>query len=58
MPDQRIILPSVDDDTNNLVAHLFDQLEKQYRVRNLVRASYYDSKRAFRQVGSVVPPEF
>lgn len=58
MPDQRIVLPGVDDDTNNLVAHLFDQLEKQYRVRNLIRASYYDSKRAIRQVGSVVPPQY
>jgi hypothetical protein len=45
-----------DDDTDTLHA-LRTQLEKRER-RNLLRASYYDGKRAIRQVGTVIPPQY
>ncbi len=51
----RIYLPDVTDDENALVNRLLDQLN-QKSGRNLVRASYYDGKRAIRQIGTVIPP--
>jgi hypothetical protein len=54
---QRITLPGVDDDTNRLLRHLTAELEAK-QERNLLRAAYYDGKRAIRQVGSVIPPQY
>lgn len=53
----KIILPDVDDDENALLARLLTQLD-QKKSRNLLRASFYDGKRAIRQVGSVIPPQY
>jgi hypothetical protein len=53
----KITLPGVSDDVNRTVNGLLDQLE-QKAERNLLRASYYDGKRAIRQVGSVIPPQY
>jgi hypothetical protein len=50
-------LPGVSDELNDVIKHLFDQLEAK-QPRNLLRASYYDGRRAIRQVGTVVPPQY
>lgn len=57
MTQDRIILPDVTDDENALLNGLLEQLAAR-QPRNLLRASYYDGKRAIRQVGSVIPPQY
>lgn len=52
---ERINLPGVDDDDNNVLNRLIEELDKK-APRNQLRASYYDGKRAIRQVGTVIPP--
>ncbi|TXG90303.1 phage portal protein [Rhodococcus rhodnii] len=54
---ERVTLPNLTDDENDLLNHLFDQLAAK-RSRNLLRAAYYDGKRAIQQVGSVIPPQY
>jgi hypothetical protein len=54
---ERLTLPNVTDDENNLINGLLEQLENK-QPRNLLRASYYDGKRAIRQVGSIIPPQY
>lgn len=58
-PDSRdrITLPGVDDDTNALLRHLLEQLRRS-QPRNTLRSSYYDGRRAIRQVGTVIPPQY
>lgn len=53
----RITLTQLSDDENRLLAGLLEQLS-QKRYRNMLRASYYDGKRAIRQVGTVIPPQY
>lgn len=55
--NERIVLPDVSDDVNDTLNYLLDRLSQKTR-RNLVRASYYDGKRALRQVGTVIPPQY
>lgn len=52
-----ITLPRVSDEDNETLARLLKQLEAK-KLRNLLRASYYDGKHAARQVGSVIPPQY
>lgn len=52
-----IRLPGVSDDDNATINHLLDQLDAK-TPRNLLRASYYDGKRAIRQVGTIIPPQY
>lgn len=52
-----IHLPGVSDDDDRTLNLLLEQLEAK-QPRNLLRACYYDGKRAVRQVGSVVPPQY
>ena len=54
---ERIILPGVSDENNALLNGLLKQLDAK-KPRNLLRASYYDGKRAIRQVGSLIPPQY
>lgn len=54
---ERITLPGVSDDINALLGRLLKQLDEK-SPRNLLRASYYDGKRAIRQVGSIIPPQY
>lgn len=56
MPD-RIILPDLTDDENDLLGHLLEQLNARLQ-RNWLRASYYDGKRVMRQIGTVIPPQY
>ncbi|MBF6363203.1 phage portal protein [Nocardia farcinica] len=57
MEHEKIALPDLDDDENDLLDHLLVQLE-QKKSRNLLRAAYYDGKHAARLVGSVIPPQY
>lgn len=57
MTFERIHLPGIDDDTDRTLNHLLEQLHDR-TPRNLLRASYYDGKRALRQVGTVIPPQY
>lgn len=54
MTMDRIILPGVTDETNDLLNHLLSQL-KATQPRNLKRAAYYDGHRRLNQVTHVVP---
>lgn len=56
VPDP-VRLPGLDDDEHRLVNRLIDQLRNKSE-RNSLRAAYYDGKRAIRQVGSVIPPQY
>ena len=52
-----IHLPGLSDDEDRLLNHLLGQLRDR-TPRNLLRASYYDGRRAVRQVGSIIPPQY
>ncbi len=52
-----IHLPGLTDDEDRLLNHLLQQLEDRQH-RNYLRASYYDGKRAIKQVGTVIPPQY
>jgi hypothetical protein len=53
----RIVLPGVSDEDNATVNRLLTDLNLKME-RNLLRASYYDGKRAIKQVGTVIPPQY
>ena len=53
----KIVLPDISDDDSRALNGLLEQLEAK-QPRNLLRASYYDGKRAIRQVGTVIPPQY
>lgn len=53
----KISLPDVSDDDNATLNRLLEQLYTR-KPRNLLRASYYDGKRAIRKVGTVIPPHY
>lgn len=57
MTVERITLPGASDDINDTLNHLIDQLNDRM-PRNLLRSSCYDGKRALRQIGSVIPPQY
>lgn len=52
-----ITVPGLTDDEQSALTELLAHLEAKAE-RNLLRASYYDGKRAIRQVGSVIPPQY
>lgn len=53
----RITVPALSDDESDTLNRLLEVLHDK-QPRNLLRASYYDGKRAVRQVGSVIPPQY
>lgn len=57
MSFERVILPGVSDDEGRTLNLLLEQLHNK-QPRNLLRASYYDGKRAIRQVGTIIPPQY
>ena len=57
MTFEKITIPGLSDDEGRVVNGLLKQLEDK-QERNILRASYYDGKRAIRQVGSVIPPQY
>jgi hypothetical protein len=54
---EKLTIPGLSDDEGAVVNGLLKQLDDKSE-RNLLRASYYDGKRAIRQVGSVIPPQY
>lgn len=56
-PRQRVFAADLSDEENALVQHLMDKLERK-QPRNYLRSCYYDGKRAIRQVGSIIPPQY
>jgi hypothetical protein len=52
-----IIVPGLSEDETVTVNVLNRELKARSR-RNLIRSSYYDGKRAIRQIGSVIPPQY
>lgn len=54
---EQIHLPEVSDDEDRLINALLKQLH-DVTPGNVLRASYYDGKRAIRQVGTVIPPQY
>ena len=50
-------IPGLSDDEMRTVNRLLEHLENK-QERNLLRLSYYDGKRAARQIGSVIPPQY
>lgn len=52
-----VILPDISDDEQHILTTLFQQLEFK-QVRNLLRDSYYDGRRAIAQVGTIIPPSY
>lgn len=53
----RIRVDGLSDDESNTVNHLLKELHDK-QPRNLLRSAYYDGKRAIKQVGSVIPPQY
>lgn len=52
-----IRLPKVSDDEERILNGLLKQLRAK-TSRNLLRASYYDGKRAMRDAGGIIPPQY
>lgn len=52
-----VTLPDVSDDEQRTLNLLLAQLEAK-TFRNILRASYYDGKRAIMQVGTIIPPVY
>lgn len=52
-----ITVPGLSEGEQATLTELHEHLEAK-AVRNLLRASYYDGKRAIRQVGTVIPPQY
>ncbi|MGH3953670.1 MAG: phage portal protein [Mycobacterium sp.] len=57
MKVSKITLPDLTDDESNLLNGLLQQLADCH-PNNFLRASYYDGKRAIRQVGSIIPKQY
>ena len=55
--NNKITVPALTEDEQNVFDALWWVLQAKTE-RNLLRASYYDGKRALRQVGSVIPPQY
>jgi hypothetical protein len=54
---EKIALKELSDSENGTLQSLLDQLDAK-ASRNLLRSSYYDGKRAIKQVGTVIPPQY
>jgi hypothetical protein len=54
---EQITLPGVSDDDQRTLNLLLERLRGR-QERNLLRASYYDGKRAIRDVGGIIPPQY
>ncbi len=53
----QIRIPGLSDDEGRLVNRLLGELH-QRTPQNLLRAAYYDGKRAIRQISTVIPPQY
>jgi hypothetical protein len=53
----QVSLPNISDDEQALLTGLLNRLELK-QLRNRLRDSYYDGKRAMTQIGSIIPPQY
>jgi hypothetical protein len=53
----KLNVPQLTDLESRTLNHLIEQLDEK-RERNLIRSSYYEGRRALKQVGSVIPPQY
>jgi hypothetical protein len=54
---EKLHVPGLSDDELGTLNELADELGRKSH-RNVLRSSYYDGKRAARQIGSVIPPQY
>lgn len=54
---EKLTIPGLSDDESVILNLLIVQLDEK-KKRNLLRSSIYDGKRAIRQVGTVIPPQY
>lgn len=54
---QQVRLPDVTADENALINGLLAEIHHR-RLKNLLRTSYYENKRAIRMVGTLIPPQY
>lgn len=54
---EKLNVPGLSDDESRTLNLLVEQLASKNR-RNRLRSSYYDGRRAVRQVGTVIPPQY
>jgi hypothetical protein len=54
---EHLTVKGLTDDESDILNHLLAKLHDK-APRNYLRASYYDGKRAIRQMGSVIPPQY
>lgn len=54
---ESLTIPGLSDDENVTLNRLIVQLDEKSK-RNLIRSSIYDGKRAIKQVGTVIPPQY
>lgn len=57
MTFEQLRVPGLSDDEGRTLNRLLEAIEDK-APRNLLRASYYDGKRAVRQVGTIIPPQY
>lgn len=57
LPPKNLVVDGLSDDEQATLSLLWKQLADK-TPRNLLRASYYDGKRALRHVGTVIPPQY
>lgn len=53
----QITLPNISGGEQAVLTGLLQQLERK-QLRNLLRDSYYDGRRAIAQVGTIIPPQY
>lgn len=54
---EKLRVPGLSEEETFTVNFLVEQLKSKEK-RNLLRSSYYDGRRAIKQVGSVIPPQY
>lgn len=54
---EKLTVPGLSDNDGRTLNLLLEELHNK-QPRNLLRASYYDGKRAIKQVGTVIPPQY
>lgn len=57
MSRDEIVLPGIDDDTNDRINDLLNRLKRK-TPRNQLRATYYDAHRLLRHISPVMPPHY
>lgn len=57
MTFESLSVPGLSDDESAILNRLLREISDR-TPRNLLRASYYDGKRAVRQVGTIIPPQY